>query len=115
LDPLGDTLRFGIAVGSGLVITFIMIGMIAVKAMGQPDEPAAEIAVKRPYTPSAPTSPVPPVQQPRPTVPERPVQAMVVTYPDLVEGGIYGDTFIKISPGRTLKLRSLVVEPEHLS
>jgi hypothetical protein len=39
----------------------------------------------------------------------------VFTYPDLVEGGIFGDTYIRISPAKTLKLRTLVVEPEHLN
>lgn len=115
LEPLGDSMRFGIAVGAGLLITFIMIGTIAVKAMGQPEEPPVEVAERRPPAPTAPTYPVQPVQQPRPPVQVRPVETLMVTYPDLVEGGIFGDTFIKLSPGRTLKLRSLVVEPEHLN
>jgi hypothetical protein len=38
----------------------------------------------------------------------------VVPYPLEVEGGIYGETMIPLSPSKVLKLRSLVVEPEYL-
>lgn len=38
----------------------------------------------------------------------------VIEFPKLVEGGIFGDTFIKINGGKVLKLRSQVVEPRYL-
>jgi hypothetical protein len=123
LRPLGETTRFIIAVASGLLIAFILIAMIAVKASGQ-----AEVAtVDRPVRPTvqrmapaqtiaAPVAAAAPgaTQLRQPVVDRSPLRS-VVTYPDLVEGGIFGDTYIAISPGKTLKLRSLVVEPEHLN
>lgn len=39
----------------------------------------------------------------------------IISYPLEVEGGIYGDTYIKLSDKKLLKLRSMVVEPELLA
>ncbi|MGA1819625.1 MAG: hypothetical protein ACMUHU_01305 [Thermoplasmatota archaeon] len=46
---------------------------------------------------------------------DEPVRSQVITYPLEVEAGIFGDTYIGLSPNKVLKLRSLVVEPEYLS
>jgi len=43
------------------------------------------------------------------------IEPRVIVYPLEVEGGIFGDTYIQLSPEKLLKLRSMVVEPEHLS
>jgi hypothetical protein len=42
-------------------------------------------------------------------------KAQLIAYPLEVEGGIFGDTYIQLSPKKTLKLRSMVIEPEYLS
>ncbi len=46
--------------------------------------------------------------------PAKNVSPNMIEYPKKVEGGIYGDTFITIDEGETLKLRSLVVEDVYL-
>ncbi len=43
------------------------------------------------------------------------IEPKVIIYPVEVEGGIIGDTYIKLSPEKVLKLRSMVVEPEYIS
>ena len=47
--------------------------------------------------------------------PAKKVTPDILEYPKKIEGGIYGDTFIKVNEGTTLKLRSLVVEDVYLS
>lgn len=59
----------------------------------------------------------PPAAMPAPerkTV-EQPVRSQVIIYPQEVEGGIFGDTYIGLGPNKVLKLRSLVVEPEYVT
>jgi hypothetical protein len=48
-------------------------------------------------------------------VEDEPPRSQVVAYPLEVEGGIFGDTYIQLSPNKVLKLRSMVVEPKYLS
>ena len=46
--------------------------------------------------------------------PAKKVTPSIIEYPKKIEGGIYGDTFITVSDGETLKLRTLVVEDVYL-
>jgi hypothetical protein len=56
----------------------------------------------------------PPKPQPK-KVEDESAGSQVIIYPVEVEGGIFGDTYIGLSPKKVLKLRSMVVEPEYLS
>jgi hypothetical protein len=47
--------------------------------------------------------------------PAKKVSPDILEYPRKIEGGIYGDTFIKVDDGTTLKLRTLVVEDVYLA
>jgi len=47
--------------------------------------------------------------------PAKKVTPDILEYPKKIEGGIYGDTFIKVNDQTTLKLRTLVVEDVYLS
>jgi hypothetical protein len=47
--------------------------------------------------------------------PAKKVSPEILEYPKKIEGGIYGDTFIKVDDGTTLKLRTQVVEDVYLA
>jgi hypothetical protein len=47
--------------------------------------------------------------------PAKKITPEILEYPKKIEGGIYGDTFIKVDDGTTLKLRTQVVEDVYLS
>lgn len=46
--------------------------------------------------------------------PAKKITPNMIEYPKKIEGGIYGDTFITVDEGDTLKLRTLVVEDVYL-
>ena len=45
---------------------------------------------------------------------EKKKEKRIITYPKWTEGGIYGATYIDLGQEKTLKLRSLIMEPKYL-
>ena len=76
-------------------------------------KPVSPAGAPAPNTQPAPTPPKP-VKEDVKTDPAPVVKRTLIPYPVDVEGGIYGETFIDLGKNKTLKLRSLVVEPEYL-
>ncbi|MFW3145934.1 MAG: hypothetical protein ACMUIE_03895 [Thermoplasmatota archaeon] len=78
------------------------------------------------FRPVAPPSFSPPVAAKQPSAPpkkeEPPIKKVeaerkgptLVVYPLEVEGGIFGETYIALSEAKVLKLRSMLIGPEHL-
>jgi hypothetical protein len=70
-------------------------------------------------------APVPGTNIPPPTPPqtvqrvrevERPASAPnIFTYPLVVEGGIYEDTYIQLTPSKIVRIRSLMVDQRYMS
>jgi hypothetical protein len=89
-------------------------GPIAPSVKAPPVPPKADTSTKfkpvvKPAEPKKETAPpTKKVEEKKETEPK------VIVYPVEVEGGIFGDTYIQLSPEKVLKLRSMVVEPEHL-
>ncbi|MGA1792482.1 MAG: hypothetical protein ACMUHM_00870 [Thermoplasmatota archaeon] len=115
----------------GAVVLFLALALIIAYSLISKPKPLETVQPKAPG-PRAPAVPPAPVSQakfkpvakvPEPAKPaepvkrveDEPVRSQVITYPLEVEGGIFGDTYIGLSPNKVLKLRSLVVEPEYLS
>ena len=145
VSSLGDTidgiLEFNIrvAIGGVLLVIFIFIMAYTLMESGKPKRvPVARPPPSPGPRPSPPvnkfkpvTSPAVKVEVPAPAEkkvepkgeeipkPAEPVKDIpkqtVISYPNEVEGGFYGATFIEISKTKVLKLRSLVVEPEYLN
>lgn len=136
LDPLIEPLWR--LVGAGVL--FVVLALIIVynlMAKPSPDpqdppripKPGPPSGVVRVQTPPAgapltkfkpvggPPSPKKePIPKPEPKkVEDEAAKSQVIVYPLEVEGGIFGDTYIQLSPKKVLKLRSMVVEPEYLS
>ena len=81
----------------------------------QPQSRSADPSKFKPIPgPKADKKEEPPRSEPR-KVKDEPAKSQVIVYPLEVEGGIFGDTYIQLSPAKVLKLRSMVVEPEYLS
>ncbi len=82
--------------------------------------PGAQVKKFKPVSPAgapapqARPSPTPAKENVK-TTPAPVVKRTLIPYPVEVEGGIYGETFIDLGKTKTLKLRSLVVEPEYLN
>jgi hypothetical protein len=121
LEPVDTMTRFYIALTLGIAIAIIiMVGIAAGMARTEESPSRAEVTaqIQRKAPSQMPVAVAPVVRTADGTTPrieQKQGPPTVVVYPDLVEGGIFGDTFIRISSARTLKLRTLVVEPEHLS
>jgi hypothetical protein len=83
----------------------------------KPVQPAqartAPQSVKQPSPPPKPPEKQVPARKSEPPVPPEP-RKIEITYPQEVEGGIYGETFIELGQQKVLKLRSLVVEARYL-
>lgn len=136
LDPLIEPLWRLIGAGILFVVLVLIIiyNMIAKPKPDQeghptipkPGGPPPGVRAKIPPV-VAPTSKFRPIagaqipkkeEPPKPApkkVKDEPARSQVVIYPLEVEGGIFGDTYIHLSPNKVLKLRSMVVEPEYLS
>jgi hypothetical protein len=133
LDPVFPSTYRVVAAG----VLFVLFAMLIVWAVffRKPTEERTPVqtAGQRPPTPMAPPAapkanapnkfkPVTKVPEPKKEAPPRvdkvevkkEVKPKVILYPLEVEGGIFGDTYIQLSPEKVLKLRSMVVEPEHL-
>lgn len=54
------------------------------------------------------------VDPPKPVTDSKVQTPTIYTYPVVVEGGIYGDTFVRITETKVLKVRSLVVGPDQV-
>lgn len=111
-----------------LFVIFAVIGALIYRPRQAPQQPP------RPPQPTPrPPSPQPaavkkPVQQvnkfkpvsqgAKPAVnkpePARSKEPKVFTYPAVVEGGIFGDTYIEVTDQKIIRIRSLVVEPGYM-
>jgi len=69
------------------------------------------------FTPVAGPGPIAPPQTAlRPREIERgPSAPTIFTYPQDVEGGIYGDTYVQITQSKIIRIRSLVVDKRYMS
>lgn len=142
VDPLNEAINGALditarlAIGGVLLVLFIII-MIYNMSEGssgpQRKAPPGPPLRKPPMAPGqVQAKQFKPVVQPKPAqaVPaappvkkeEAPAKAvseikkpLIILYPKEVEGGIYGDTFIHLTDSKTLRIRSMVVEPEYLS
>jgi hypothetical protein len=116
-----------------LFLLFLIIGIAIYLRKGSPAKPPVPQQRSRPralkLTPDNPPvnrfKPVRPAETPlknttkNEAVPaktddKKPGKEEVIVYPALVEGGIFGDTYIRITDSKILKLRSMVVEPKYL-
>lgn len=140
-DTIDGILEFNVrvAIGGVLLVIFIFILGYTLMDSGKPAKPPVRKPAPPPgATPGPPANRFKPVQPPAAKAPvkaqppqkeqpkkEEKVQKIdevkdqtpkqtVVSYPNEVEGGFYGATFIEISKTKVLKLRSLVVEPKYL-
>ncbi len=71
------------------------------------------------FTPVPGPGPGPVTPQPTPPKPREiergPSAPTVFTYPQDVEGGIYGDTYVQITQSKIIRIRSLVVDKRYMS
>ncbi|MGA1849061.1 MAG: hypothetical protein ACMUHB_06940 [Thermoplasmatota archaeon] len=133
LDPVFPSTYRLVAAG----VLFVLFAMVIAWAVffRKPSREAIPPRTAGPNTPQVKAPPVPPkadastkfkpvVKPPEPKKEAAPpakrveekkeTEPKVIIYPLEVEGGIFGDTYIQLSPEKVLKLRSMVVEPEHL-
>ena len=116
--------------------TFILIGVFLIAAMFilamqiAPEESVVQESSPPPAFYEAPPPPPPPkefsaVEEPAPPPPPPPepepvVEAAVVekrtlTFPEKVDGGLYGDTMVDVGQNTMLKVRSKLVEEKDLA
>ena len=116
-------------VGAGLlfvILAIVIITNLLSKPASATPAPPKPLGTRVP--PPSPPQATPPkfkpvVKEPEQRKPEvqvkkvedEPIRSQVITYPLEVEGGIFGDTYIGLSPNKVIKIRSMVVEPEYLS
>lgn len=71
------------------------------------------------FTPVAGPGPGPMAQPQAPMrvreIEKGPSTPNIFTYPQDVEGGIYGDTYVQITPNKIIRIRSLVVDKRYMS
>lgn len=71
------------------------------------------------FTPISGTGPGPVAPPQTPTrvreIERGPSAPTIFTYPQDVEGGIYGDTYVQITPNKIIRIRSLVVDKRYMS
>ncbi|MBN1390604.1 MAG: hypothetical protein JXA22_08185 [Candidatus Thermoplasmatota archaeon] len=115
----------------GAVVLFIVFAIVLVVNLMTRSTPEPPVQQRIQVTKAANVPPLPqgpprfkpvvtdkqPVKTPKPagTGVNIPARSQVIVYPQEVEGGIFGDTYIGIGTNKVLKLRSLVVEPEYLA
>ncbi|MGA1822062.1 MAG: hypothetical protein ACMUIG_06015 [Thermoplasmatota archaeon] len=118
----------------GAIVLFIILVLIGAfvyrprEASPNPPKPAQPVS-KPPSRPPAPPvgkpspqvnkfKPVAPGTRPAPGKPEPEKtgqkEPKIFTYPSVVEGGIFGDTYIEVTDDKIVRIRSLVVEPVHM-
>ncbi|MDG6224305.1 MAG: hypothetical protein QCI82_02200 [Candidatus Thermoplasmatota archaeon] len=114
IDPIvNPVVRLIAMVILGVIFLLVIISSIA----SRPKAPATTVPAEQRPSPK----PVQAIARPEPQAPTQakrspqPAAPRTYVYPDMVEGGIYGDTYIKLEGQRTLKLRTQVVGPEHVS
>jgi predicted PurR-regulated permease PerM len=126
LEPIPQIIRIVTAVVLFGIFLLMILSTAFSKAVDSIQPPPVQIPTRQQVIgqqPSAVRTMEQPVRPPSQTVKPisaqatsqvKPSQPLIFTYPILVEGGIYGDTYIKITDGKTLKLRSMVVEPDQV-
>ncbi len=78
-----------------------------------PPPPTEFSAVQEPSPPAPP--PPPPEPEPEPVVEAAVVEKRTLTFPEKVDGGLYGDTIVDVGQNTVLKVRSKLVEERELA
>ena len=95
----------------GVIFLLVIISSIAARTPSPAVDTTSNAAVQQ-RVQAAPAQARPAVQPPAPAKQAPAAAPRTFVYPDMVEGGIYGDTYVKLQDGSTIKLRTQVVGPD---
>jgi hypothetical protein len=115
----------------GAIVLFILlaaVGILVYRPKKSPEQPpVAPPPSRKPTSSQSPpvNRPAPQVNKFKPVSPEakqvvkkpesvRSKEPVIFTYPAVVGGGIFGDTYIEVTDDKIVRIRSLVVDPEYM-
>lgn len=112
IDPIvSPVVRLIAMVILGVVFLLVIISSIAART-ASPTVISPSNTLTQQRIQAAPAQARPAVQPPAAAKQAPPASPRTFVYPDMVEGGIYGDTYVMLQDGSTIKLRTQVVGPD---